>query len=50
MYAALGSGKLNPPVSPGVTWSLREIGVPLSLAIGATVFGVTLWRSRKSIR
>jgi hypothetical protein len=46
MYAALGSGKLNPAVSPGVTWSLREIGVPLSIAAGVMVFGGTLWRSR----
>jgi len=50
MYASLGSGKLNPPVSPGVTWSLREIGVPVSLAVGIIVFGVTLWRSRKTNR
>jgi hypothetical protein len=47
MFRALGSGKLNPAVSPQVTWSLREIGVPLSLAVGIAVFAVTLWRSRR---
>lgn len=50
MYGALGSGKLNPAMSPGVTWSLREIGVPVSLVIGVAVFGFTLWRSRTSQR
>ena len=48
MFRALGSGKLNPAVSPQVTWSLREIGVPVSLAVGVVVFGVTLWRGRRS--
>jgi glycerol uptake facilitator-like aquaporin len=48
MYAALRSGQLNPAVTPGVTWSLRDLGVPLSVAIGVTVFAVTMWRSRHS--
>jgi glycerol uptake facilitator-like aquaporin len=48
MYAALRSGHLNPAVTPGVTWSLRDLGVPLSLAAGAIVFAMTLWRSRQS--
>ena len=46
MYASLGTGKLNPAVSPGVTWSLRDIGVPVSLAVGLIVFVATVWRSR----
>jgi hypothetical protein len=50
MFRALGSGQLNPAVSPGVTWSLREVGVPLSLAVGLTVFAVTMWRSRSTNR
>jgi hypothetical protein len=50
MYGALGSGKLNPAMSPGVTWTLRDVGVPVSLAIGFAVFAFTLWRSRTSQR
>lgn len=50
MFGALGSGKLNPAMSPGVTWSLRQIGIPLSLAVGVSVFVVTMWRSRSTNR
>jgi hypothetical protein len=48
MYASLGAGKLNPAVSPGVTWSLRDIGIPVSLAIGLIVFAATMWGSRRA--
>jgi hypothetical protein len=47
MYRALGTGKLNPAMSPGVTWALREIGIPVSVGLGVIVFSVTLWRSRQ---
>jgi glycerol uptake facilitator-like aquaporin len=49
MFAALWSGNLNPAVTPGVTWSLRDLGVPLSLAVGVIVFAATLWRSRRPL-
>ena len=47
MFIALRSGHLNPAVTPGVTWSLRDLGVPFSVAAGAIVFAVTVWRSRR---
>jgi hypothetical protein len=46
MYGALGTGKLNPAMAPGVDWSLRDIGVPASVAAGVLVFALTMWRGR----
>lgn len=50
MYAALGSGKLNPAVAPGVNWSLRDLGVPAAVLAGVLVFGLTMWRGRRRNR
>jgi hypothetical protein len=49
MFGALGSGRLNPAVSPGVTWSLRDVGVPVAVAAGLLVFVITWWRSGRPV-
>jgi len=50
MYASLGTGALNPAVSPGVTSTLRNFGIPAALIVGAVVFAVTMLRGRKAVR
>ena len=47
LMLSAASGPLNPANSPRLQWTLRYVGVPLSLAAGSVMFAVSFRKSKK---